>query len=86
MILPKKLGVEATPKNMNDLKLRKANEEKVARENLESAKAFAEELKTKEVFVTGHSVQVFMDKDTHELVLYSPEFYEEWKQRWEVNI
>ena len=42
--------------------------------------------KTKEVFVTGHSVQVFMDKDTHELVLYSPEFYEEWKQRWEVNV
>ena len=41
--------------------------------------------KTKEVFVTGHSVQVFMDKDTHELVLYCPKFYEEWKQRWEVN-
>ena len=30
MILPKKLGVEATSKNLNDLKLRKANEEKVA--------------------------------------------------------
>ena len=28
MILPKKLGVEATSKNLNDLKLRKANEEK----------------------------------------------------------
>ena len=35
MILPKKLGVEATPKNLNDLKLQKANEEKVAQENLE---------------------------------------------------
>ena len=33
MILPKKLGVEATSKNLNDLKLRKANEEKVAQEN-----------------------------------------------------
>ena len=32
MILPKKLGVEATSKNLNDLKLRKANEEKVAQE------------------------------------------------------
>jgi len=42
--------------------------------------------KTKEVFVTGHSVQVFMDKNTHELVLYSPEFYEEWKKRWEVDV
>ena len=31
-ILAKKLGVEATPKNMNDLKLKKANEEKVAKE------------------------------------------------------
>ena len=35
MILPKKLGVEATSKNLNDLKLRKANEEKVAQENLD---------------------------------------------------
>ena len=26
MILPKKLGLEATPKNLNDLKLQKANE------------------------------------------------------------
>jgi adenylate kinase family enzyme len=41
---------------------------------------------TKEVFVIGHSVQVFMDKVTHQLVLYCPKFYEEWKQRWEVNI
>ena len=52
MILPKKLGVEATSKNLNDLKLRKANEEKVAQENLEAAKAFAEELSTKEVILT----------------------------------
>ena len=52
MILPKKLGVEATSKNLNDLKLRKANEEKVAQENLEAAKAFAEELSTKEIILT----------------------------------
>ena len=52
MILPKKLGVEATSKNLNDLKLRKANEEKVAQENLDVAKAFAEELSTKEVILT----------------------------------
>ena len=51
-ILPKKLGVEATSKNLNDLKLRKANEEKVAQENLDAAKAFAEELSTKEVILT----------------------------------
>ena len=52
MILPKKLGVEATSKNLNDLKLRKANEEKVAQEDLDAAKAFAEELSTKEVILT----------------------------------
>ena len=52
MILPKKLGVEATSKNLNDLKLRKANEEKVAQENLDAAKAVAEELSTKEVILT----------------------------------
>ena len=52
MILPKKLGVEATSKNLNDLKLRKANEEKVPQENLDAAKAFAEELSTKEVILT----------------------------------
>ena len=40
---------------------------------------------TKEVFTTGHSVQVFMDKYTHQLVLNNPDFYEEWKKRWEVN-
>ena len=52
MILPKKLGVESTSKNLNDLKLRKANEEKVAQENLDAAKAFAEELSTKEIILT----------------------------------
>ena len=34
-ILPKKLGVEATGKNLNDLKLQKNNEKKVAQENLD---------------------------------------------------
>lgn len=51
-VLPKKLGVEANGKNMNDLKLQKANEEKVAKEQLEAAKAFAAELETKEVIVS----------------------------------
>ena len=51
LLLPKKLGVEATGKNMNDLKLQKAHEDKVAQENLDAAKAFAEELKEKQVTV-----------------------------------
>lgn len=51
LLLPKKFGVEATGKNMNDLKLQKAHEDKVAQENLDAAKAFAEELKDKQVTV-----------------------------------
>ena len=52
VLLKKKQALEATGKNLNDLKLRKANEEKVAQENLDAAKAFAEELSTKEVILT----------------------------------
>ena len=52
MLFPKKLGIEATPKNINDLKLQKAHEEKVAQEQLEEARAFAKELESKEVTVS----------------------------------
>lgn len=50
-ILPKKIGVEATPKNLNDLKLKKANEDKIAQENLEKAKELAALIETKSVVV-----------------------------------
>lgn len=40
-ILPKKLGVEATTKNLNDLKLQKANAERIAAEQLAAAKELA---------------------------------------------
>ena len=43
-ILPKKLGVEATAKNLNDLKLQKANDAKVAAEQLAAARELAEKL------------------------------------------
>ena len=43
-ILPKKLGVEATSKNLNDLKLQKANAEKVAAEQLAAAQELAEKI------------------------------------------
>ena len=52
LLLPKKLGLEATPKNLNDLKLQKANADKVAQENLEAAQAFAKDLETKEIVLT----------------------------------
>lgn len=54
-ILPKKLGMEATKKNINELKLQKANEERIAQEKLEEAKAFAAEIGQKkvELFIKG---------------------------------
>ena len=51
MLFPKKLGIEAPAKNMNDLKLQKANQAKVAQEQLDAAKAFAEVLAKTEVVV-----------------------------------
>ena len=43
-LLKKNLGIEATAKNKNDLKLQKQHEAKLAKEKLEAAKAFAEEM------------------------------------------
>ena len=43
-VLPKKLGLEASTKNLNDLKLKQAHAEKLAAEQLEEAKQFADRL------------------------------------------
>lgn len=48
-VIPKKLGLEATSKNLNDLKLQKANEEKVAQEHLEAAQELAKVIEEKTV-------------------------------------
>lgn len=48
-ILSKKKGIEATAKNMNDLKLQKAHEDKMAAQRLEEAKLFAAEIAKTEV-------------------------------------
>ena len=48
-VLPKKLGLEATPKNINDLKLKKAHEDKVAAENLAAAQALAAKINEEEI-------------------------------------
>lgn len=61
-VLPKKLGIEATSKNLNDLKLQKANEDKIAREQLEAAKALAakiEEVTVKMQIKTGEGGRTF---------------------------
>ena len=48
-LLPKKMAVPATPDNLNNLKLQKNNQEKVAQEQLEAAQNLAKELESKEV-------------------------------------
>lgn len=61
-ILPKKLGLEANGKNMNDLKLQKSNEAKVAKEHLEAAKELAKQLEAGKVEVAikvGEGGKVF---------------------------
>ena len=69
-ILHKKLGLEATPQNLNNLKLQKANEAKIAQENLEKAKAFAEEISKLTVVVTmkaGEGGRVFGSVSSKEI-------------------
>lgn len=50
-LFTKKLGIEANSKNMNDLKLKKANDEKIAAKNLEDAKEYAKVLENTTVEV-----------------------------------
>ncbi len=69
-ILAKKLGVEANAKNMNDLKLQKANDERVAAKNLEDAQAFSKELESKQVVVklkTGEGGRTFGSVSSKEI-------------------
>ena len=48
-ILPKKLGLEATGKNLNDLKLQKANEEKVEKQIMDPAKELGKKIEAGKV-------------------------------------
>ncbi len=69
-ILPRKIGVEATPKNMNDLKLQKANAAKVAQEQLDAAKALAAQLEDKQVTLkikAGEGGKAFGSVSTKEI-------------------
>ena len=62
MLLPKKLGVEATAANLNSLKLKKANDDKLAQEALEAAKAFKEKVEASGVRIpikAGENGKVF---------------------------
>lgn len=69
-ILPKKLGLEATAKNLNDLKLQKANEAKIAAEQLAEAKALAAKLDELSVTVSikaGEGGRTFGSVSTKEI-------------------
>ncbi len=50
-LLPKKFAVEANSKNLNDLKLQNANEEKMAAQRLKDAQDLAKEIESKTVTV-----------------------------------
>ena len=61
-ILKKKLGVEANEANKNDLKLQKANQEKIAKEQYDAAVALGKELEEITVVLTvkaGEGGRVF---------------------------
>lgn len=69
-ILPKKLGIEATAKNLNDLKLKKQREERIERKKLEDAKALAEKLKDMSITVAvraGEGGRIFGSISTKEI-------------------
>lgn len=52
VLIKKKQAVEATGKNLNDLKLRKANDDKIAAENLEAAKELGEKLEKSQIKIS----------------------------------
>ena len=69
-ILPKKLGVEANAKNLNDLKLQKANDAKVAAEQLAAARELAAKLQEASVTVSikaGEGGRTFGSVSTKEI-------------------
>ncbi len=71
MLIPKKLGIEATPENLNNLKLQNKHAEKVAAENLAAAKALAEEMSTWTVetsIKTGEGGRTFGSISSKEIV------------------
>ena len=69
-IVPKKLGLEATPKNLNDLKLQKAAEAKKAQEILEEAQELAASIASKSVTLkikSGEGGRTFGSVSTKEI-------------------
>jgi len=69
-IIPKKLGIEASAKNLNDLKFKKAGEEKNAKELLDSMKSFADSIAGKSITIkmkAGEGGKLFGSISTKEI-------------------
>ena len=69
-VLPKKLGLEANNKNLNDLKLQKANDAKIAKEQLEQAQDLAkkvEELRVVTYIKSGEGGRTFGSVSSKEI-------------------
>ena len=75
-ILPKKLGLEATGKNLNDLKLQKQNQEKIAQETLDAAKELAKKIESVTVetkIKTGEGGRTFGSVSSKEIAAAAKE-------------
>ena len=71
-ILPQKLGIEATPKALNDLKLQEKHVEKVAKEHLEAAQELASKIEDQSVTLaikTGEGGRTFGSVSTKEIAI-----------------
>ena len=71
-IFKKNLGLEANGKNLNDLKLQKQNEEKVAQEHLEAAQELAKKLEAAKVELkikTGEGGRTFGSVSSQEIAI-----------------
>lgn len=70
-VIPKKLGVEATQKNLNELKNQQKRDSIIAQQQLDEAKAFGEKISKETVQVTmkaGEGGRVFGSVSTKEIV------------------
>ena len=71
-IFKKNLGLEGNGKNLNDLKLQKQNEEKVAQEHLEAAQELAKKLEAAKVELkikTGEGGRTFGSVSSKEIAI-----------------
>ena len=70
VLIKKNQGLEATGKNMNDLKLQKANDEKVAAQNLADARVLAEQIEKSSIVLkvkVGEGGKLFGSISTKEI-------------------